>query len=133
MVFLLQMQSPTLPFVVKRLFPSDLPLSTSNRVCECFDCHFTFLIVIVKISSSEPTLSWRTVLPQIESSLDGTYDGGNATLEYLVKRDGSVALTHVIQIRNDQTNAHYEAFIDAQTGDLLSVTDFVTHASVSYV
>jgi hypothetical protein len=93
MIFLLKMRSPTLPFVVKRLFPSDLPLSTSNRVCEHFNCHFTsFLIVVVKISSSEP----RTVLPQIESSLDGTYDGGNTTLEYLVKRDGSVALMIVI-------------------------------------
>lgn len=71
------------------------------------------------------------MLPNIEAALEGKYNGFNATLEYLAMGDGSVALTHVIQIQNATTNGWYEAYIDAHSGELLSVTDFVNDASVS--
>lgn len=86
-----------------------------------------------KIAPAAPTVGWRSVLPQIEESLEGKYNGFNATLEYLAQADGSVALTHVVQIQNEETNAWYEAYIDAHSGDLLSVTDFVNDASVSFL
>jgi len=90
----------------------------------------TLLFYIAKIAPSEPTVSWRSVLPQVEETLDGKYNDFNATLEYLAMGDGSVALTHVIQVQNEETNAWYEAYIDAHTGELVSVTDFVAEASV---
>ena len=40
-------------------------------------------------------------------------------------------LTHVVQIENDETGAWFEAFVDAHTGEVVSVTDFVAHATVS--
>lgn len=81
------------------------------------------------IAPSTPSVTWRSVLPQIENSLAAKYNDHNATLEYFVKPDGSVALTHVIQLQNKKTDAWYEAYIDAHTGDLVSVTDFLAHAS----
>lgn len=62
--------------------------------------------------------------------MEATYNGQNATLEYLVQSDGSIALTHVIQVQNEETSAWYEAFIDAHSGEILSVSDFVADASV---
>ncbi|KAH9477316.1 Extracellular metalloproteinase MEP [Psilocybe cubensis] len=82
-----------------------------------------------KIAPASPTVSWRSVLPQVEEVLEGKYNGFNTTLEYLARADGSVALTHVVQIQNEETNAWYEAYIDAHSGELLSVTDFVNDAS----
>ena len=38
---------------------------------------------------------------------------------------------HAIQIKNDNLGTHYEAFVDAHSGQLLSLTDFVCYASVS--
>jgi len=52
-------------------------------------------------------------------------------VEYISKPDGSAALAHVIQIVNEQAGTWYEAFVDAHSGELLSVTDFVTKAAVS--
>lgn len=38
--------------------------------------------------------------------------------------------THVVQIQNDTTGTWFEAFVDAHSGDLVTVTDFVARASV---
>ncbi|KAF9486149.1 metallo proteinase 10 [Pholiota conissans] len=86
-----------------------------------------------KIASPEPTVGWRSVLSTIEDNLDAKYNDHNATLEYLVQSDGSISLTHVIQVQNQNTSAWYEAYIDAHSGDLLSVTDFVADASYTVV
>lgn len=87
-------------------------------------------VFLVKIAASEPTVSWKSVLSDIEETMDATYNGHNATLEYLVQSDGSIALTHVIQVQNEETSAWYETFIDAHSGKILSVSDFVADASV---
>jgi extracellular elastinolytic metalloproteinase len=67
----------------------------------------------------------------IEDALDATYNGHAPTLEYLVQSAGGpVALSHVVQVQNGATGAWYEAYADAHTGKLLSVTDFVADAAV---
>lgn len=71
------------------------------------------------------------MLPQIENDLEGKYNGWNATLEYLAHSDGSISLAHVVQIQSETTGTWYEAYIDAHSGELVSVTDFVSHATVS--
>ncbi|KAF8952901.1 hypothetical protein BDZ97DRAFT_2065989 [Flammula alnicola] len=50
-------------------------------------------------------------------------------LEYVVKADNTAVLTHVVQIQNDETGAWVEAFIDAHSGELVTITDFVAKAS----
>jgi len=49
------------------------------------------------------------------------------TLGYLLQSNTSPALVHVVQIKHDSEEklTWYEAYVDAHSGDLLSVTDFV--------
>ncbi|KAF8624152.1 hypothetical protein AX17_007214 [Amanita inopinata Kibby_2008] len=82
-----------------------------------------------KIASSNPTVQIHQAISSAEQRLDGTYNNHPATLEYLALDDGSAALTHVVQIQNKQTGAWYEAFVDAHSGHVISVTDFVSRAS----
>ncbi|KAG5351589.1 hypothetical protein C0989_005668 [Termitomyces sp. Mn162] len=84
---------------------------------------------LTNIAPSTPSLTVDSVIPDVESALEGTYNDHPATLEYLVREDNSVALTHVIQIRNETSGTWYEAFVCAHSGEILSVTDFVAHAS----
>ncbi|KAJ7895239.1 Fungalysin metallopeptidase-domain-containing protein [Mycena olivaceomarginata] len=81
------------------------------------------------VASSTPTVSLEDAIASAERTLDGTFNEHPPTLEFLALEDGSVRLTHVMQIQNAETNAWLEAFVDAHTGDVLSVTDFVTKAS----
>lgn len=52
------------------------------------------------------------------------------TLEYVAQQDGSLKLAHVFQVRNDEANTWYEAFVDVNNADVISVTDFVAKATV---
>ncbi|KXN84352.1 Extracellular metalloproteinase mep [Leucoagaricus sp. SymC.cos] len=81
------------------------------------------------IASSTPSISAEQAIASAEKTLDGKFNNHPATLEFLAKEDNSVALTHVVQIENDETGAWFEAFVDAHSGEVLSVTDFVTKAS----
>jgi hypothetical protein len=84
-----------------------------------------------KIAASNPTLTVTSVLPSVESALGGTFNNHTPSVEYLAREDGSVSLVHVVQIRNEDEGTWFEAYACAHTGKLLSVTDFVAHASVS--
>lgn len=66
----------------------------------------------------------------MEQAFDATYNNWPVGLEYLAKADGSVALVHVIQVQNEEVNSWYEVYVDAHTGEIASVTDFVAEASV---
>ncbi|KAI5822705.1 hypothetical protein K523DRAFT_358185 [Schizophyllum commune Tattone D] len=84
------------------------------------------------IASSTPTIEIDSFISDIEAQLDGKFND-YASLEYVAKADGSVALVHVVQIRNEETNAWYEAMVDAHSGELVSITDFVADASYTVV
>lgn len=85
------------------------------------------------ISSTTPSLSVDDAIAIAEKALDGTFNGHTPTLEFFAKPDNTAVLTHVVQIQNDATGAWFEAFVDADAGVLVSVTDFVTRASVRHV
>lgn len=82
------------------------------------------------IASSKPTIALDAAISTAEKALDGKFNEHPATIEYLAKDDASVVLTHVIQIRNEAAGTWYQAFVDAHSGELVSVVDFVTQASV---
>ncbi|KAF8068664.1 metallo proteinase 10 [Lyophyllum atratum] len=82
-----------------------------------------------KIADSKPTLAIETLIPKVEEALDGKVNGQPPSVEFLVTEDGSVALTFVVQIQNEMTGTWFEAYVCAHTGQILSVTDFVAHAS----
>ncbi len=66
-----------------------------------------------------------------ENYLNGTHTGHPTSTQYLATPNGHLALVHAIQIENNSLGTHYEAFVDAHSGQLLSLTDFVCNASVS--
>lgn len=72
----------------------------------------------------------ESIIASTEGALDGTFNGQEPGLEYLARPDGSIALAHVIQIQNEEAGTWVEAYVDAHSGDILSVSDFVSHASV---
>jgi extracellular elastinolytic metalloproteinase len=66
--------------------------------------------------------------------LHGTFDSKvKPKLEYLVKADHSVVLVHVLSISNDKDFTFYEAFVNAHTGVVESVIDFVNHITYRVV
>ncbi|KAJ7633301.1 Fungalysin metallopeptidase-domain-containing protein [Mycena rosella] len=78
---------------------------------------------------SIPTVALEDAIATAEDALDGTFNDHPPTLEFLALEDGSLRLTHVMQIQNEETAAWVEAFVDAHTKEILSITDFVTKAS----
>lgn len=91
------------------------------------------VVVVAKIASSTPKLTAEEAISKAEGLLDGKYNEWPTTLEYVVKADNTAALAHVVQIQNDRTGIWYEAFVNAHSGELDSVTDFVSHATVSHL
>ncbi|KAG5653868.1 hypothetical protein H0H81_009947 [Sphagnurus paluster] len=81
------------------------------------------------IASSKPSLSVDSLIPKVEQALDGKFNDHPPSLEYLVRDDQSVALTHVVQVSNKEAGTWFEAYVCAHTGKIYSVTDFVAHAS----
>ncbi|KAJ3517104.1 hypothetical protein NLJ89_g721 [Agrocybe chaxingu] len=87
-----------------------------------------------RIPSATPTITLEDVLPQIQADFKATKpEDTEPTLEYLVRSDGSLALTYVVQLRNILAGAAYEVFVDAKSGEVLSVTDFVARATYTVV
>ncbi|TFK72841.1 hypothetical protein BDN72DRAFT_926148 [Pluteus cervinus] len=84
-------------------------------------------------ANSTPTLSLESVVPQTENLLQAKLYDSEPTIEWVARPDGSAALAHVFQLRDDDTNAWMEAFVDAHSGDLLTVTDFVADATYTVV
>ncbi|KAK0450463.1 Fungalysin metallopeptidase-domain-containing protein [Desarmillaria tabescens] len=85
-----------------------------------------------KIASSQPSIELDSIISKVEDALSGTYNDINS-LEYLVLSDGSVALTHVVQVLNADANTGYEAFVDAHSGDIIALTDFSSQAAYAVV
>ncbi len=90
---------------------------------------------IAKAPSPIPSISVASAITTAEHHLDGRYDQTHypaPSLQYLAKEDGSFALTHVFHVTNDTNGTYYEAFVDAHSGELVSVTDFVAQATVRH-
>ncbi|CAA7265706.1 unnamed protein product [Cyclocybe aegerita] len=83
----------------------------------------------VRISSSRPsTLLELTLLP-VEKVLRGEARSESAHLAYLARSDGLASLVHLVEVINLKEGRWFEAYIDAHSGELLSVTNFVSRAS----
>ncbi|TFK97385.1 Fungalysin metallopeptidase-domain-containing protein [Pterulicium gracile] len=82
------------------------------------------------ISDDTPTISVEEATSIAEDELFGTFTGPAARLEYVAQKDGSAALAHVLQIRNEQESTWYKAFVDTHTGELISVVNFVAQAAL---
>ncbi|KAI0069746.1 hypothetical protein K474DRAFT_992389 [Panus rudis PR-1116 ss-1] len=84
------------------------------------------------VAAAEPSVKVEDAIKTAEDALQGKFDAENfpaPSTEYVVKQDGSAALAHVFQVRNEEAGTWYEAFVDAHSGELVSVTDFVSKAT----
>ncbi|KAG9098705.1 hypothetical protein FRC06_006056 [Ceratobasidium sp. 370] len=85
------------------------------------------------VSSAQPKLSAANAVAKAEQVIGGKYNDWPTKLEYFAKDNDHVVLTHVVQIQNKKTSQWYEAFVDAETGEIVNVVDFVAHATYRVV
>ncbi|KAK7055769.1 extracellular metallo proteinase mep [Favolaschia claudopus] len=83
-----------------------------------------------KVPSTTPSVSFEDAKKTAEAALDGTYVSDiPSTVEYLAKDNGEVVLVHALQIRNEEAGTWYNAFVNANTNKLESLTDYVAKAT----
>lgn len=80
-----------------------------------------------------PSITIQNAITMAEHLLVGHFDSNtypSPSLEYIVQHNGSLALAHVFHVTNETAGTFYHAYVDAHSGDLISVTDFVAAATV---
>ncbi|KDR71798.1 hypothetical protein GALMADRAFT_143583 [Galerina marginata CBS 339.88] len=77
-------------------------------------------------ASQSPGIEIQDAISAAERRLSGTHNGHPTKTQYLATANGHLALVHAIQIANAGLGTFYEAFVDAHSGQLLSLTDFYT-------
>ena len=77
-------------------------------------------------ADTSPTIEIHDAILAAEGLLNGTYTGHPTETHYLATSNGHLALVHAIRIRNKNLGTSYEAYVDAHSGQLLSLTDFVS-------
>ncbi len=87
-------------------------------------------MTVENIAPPYPSVSATSAIIAAEQDFRGAYNGHPTKLEYYVKPDSTVALVHVIQIQNDNTDVWVEAYVDAHSGDIVGSADFVAKSGV---
>lgn len=95
------------------------------------DCILICSCLTESIASTKPTISVQQAIATAEKAIGGKFNDFPPTVEFFVKPDNNVVLTHVVQIRDEAAGVWVEAFVDAHANELVSLVDFVTKASVS--
>ncbi|QRV93483.1 extracellular metalloproteinase MEP [Ceratobasidium sp. AG-Ba] len=85
------------------------------------------------VASTQPKLSSDDAIAKAENVTGGKYNSWPTKLEYFVKDTDHVVLTHVVQVQNEESGEWYEAFVDAATGEVVNIVDFVADASYRVV
>ncbi|KAJ7834402.1 Fungalysin metallopeptidase-domain-containing protein [Mycena leptocephala] len=81
------------------------------------------------VATNAASIDSTAAIPLAERHAIGTHNGHPPTVEYFKKPDGHLALVHVIRIQKDDAQTWHETFIDAHSGELLFLNDFVSHSS----
>ena len=119
----------TITIWLSRSAPLSLnPVSLVSPLCLC--SHAIRGCPAASVPSTNGTISIDDAIAKAENALAGEYNKAPISLEYVAKRDGSVALTHVVQIQNQDTGAWFEAFVDAHSGEITQLINLVSTASV---
>ncbi|KAG8906517.1 hypothetical protein FRB99_006737 [Tulasnella sp. 403] len=83
------------------------------------------------IASSTPKLTSAQAIAAAESHLGAKYNDWPTKQEYVLTDTDTAVLTYVVQVQN--ADHWFEAFVDAQTGDIVNVVDFVADAAYRVV
>jgi extracellular elastinolytic metalloproteinase len=84
-----------------------------------------------KVAPAHPTLSEAEAIAIAENNLGAKHVDVPVSIEYFAQEDNSVALTYVVQVDNEKH--WYQASIDAHSGKVLNVVDFVAEAAYRVV
>lgn len=107
---------------------ANVVLKPGNRIASFASSFVDYCID--EIPSTTPTISLDSVLSDIEDMVGGATSTSVAPyLAYLAREDAPPVLTYVVQIVNDAEFTHYQAYIDAHTGELVSIVNFSNAAS----
>lgn len=78
-----------------------------------------------------PTISKAEAIAQAETTLGGKCVDVPTKIEYFVKDDAHLALTHVVQVQTE--DGWYQASVDAHTNEVINVVNFVAEAAVCFL
>ncbi|KAB5595169.1 Extracellular metalloproteinase mep [Ceratobasidium theobromae] len=81
------------------------------------------------VAATTPKLSKEDAIAKAEAAIGGKYNNWPTALEYFAKDSDHVVLTHVVQVQNNETQEWYEAFVDANSGEIVNIVSFVADAS----
>ncbi|CAE6456393.1 unnamed protein product [Rhizoctonia solani] len=83
------------------------------------------------ISSTAPQISGEDAIRRAESATGAKYNSCPLVLEYFIKDTGDAVLSYSVEVQNEETHEWYSVHIDASSGDVVNVIDFV-HRLTSY-
>ncbi|CAE6394155.1 unnamed protein product [Rhizoctonia solani] len=85
------------------------------------------------VAGAEPKLTKEEAIAKAESVTGAKYNEWPTSLEYFAKDDDHIVLTHVVQVRNRESPEFYGVYVDANSGEVVNVIDFVIDASYRVV
>ncbi|KAJ3541961.1 hypothetical protein NMY22_g3694 [Coprinellus aureogranulatus] len=85
------------------------------------------LVKPYKIAPSKPTVDLNAAIATAEDALEAKYTQ-KFRMAYLIRPDHSAILVYAIEVQNDDQDGHYEAYVDAHTGQLVSLTDYAARS-----
>ncbi|EJC99667.1 uncharacterized protein FOMMEDRAFT_127852 [Fomitiporia mediterranea MF3/22] len=122
-------QTATHAYLKQKINGVEVANAVANVALNSDDKVVTFGANFVKpqsVSSTIPKISSDEAISAAEKQLGATHNGFPTGLEFFAKDDGSVVLTHVVQVEN----VHWlETFVDAQSGEVVGVNDFTADSA----
>ncbi|KAG8742831.1 hypothetical protein FRC10_000877 [Ceratobasidium sp. 414] len=85
------------------------------------------------VAPAIPVLTAIQAIMKAEQALGGKYDGWPTELKYFATDSDHVVLAHVVQIQNMHSGEWKQAYVDANSGKLVNIVDFVADASYEVV
>ncbi|KAG8808674.1 hypothetical protein FRC17_003827 [Serendipita sp. 399] len=87
----------------------------------------------IRSPSSTPSLSVEEAIRFAEEALKGKHNDHPPTLMYYVESSGELTLAYSVQVVTPNEDHFYEAYVDAEDGDVIAFNDFVSHAAYKAV
>ncbi|KAF8600980.1 hypothetical protein BDV93DRAFT_533761 [Ceratobasidium sp. AG-I] len=81
------------------------------------------------VAAAQPKLTKEAAIAKVEQVTGGKYNKWPTTLEYFARDTDNLVLTHIVQVQNEKSSEWYEASVDATTGKIVNIVDFVADAS----
>ncbi|QRV93482.1 extracellular metalloproteinase MEP [Ceratobasidium sp. AG-Ba] len=85
------------------------------------------------VAPAQPKLLLADAILKAEQITGAKFNNQPAKLEYVITDAGDAVLVHTIQVQNSKSGEWYEVFVDATTGNIPHIVNFVADASYRVV